>query len=168
MPAKRQWVGIVFARLTVVEERPPKKVLVRCECGQEKVVWRCSLATGATTSCGCWQKEVARAMNSKTLKEKLLDRIDVCGEDECWPWLGGLDDKGYGLIGSAPNGEVRSHRAAWVHFNGPIPEGRNVLHRCDNRPCCNPRHLFIGTQMDNIDDMIAKGRAWWQAVPEGD
>jgi hypothetical protein len=166
MPAKRNWVGLVFERLTVIEEVPPTKARVRCECGKVKVVWRCSLSTGATTSCGCWQKEVVRVMRSTTLQEKLLDRIDMRGEDECWPWLGGTDGKGYGLINSAPNGETRAHRAAWVHFNGPIPEGKNVLHTCDNPPCCNPKHLFLGGQQENIDDMIAKGRAWWQAVKE--
>ena len=166
MPAKKHWVGLVFERLTVIAEVPPRKVLCRCECGREKIVERCSLVTGATTSCGCWQKEVVRVMRCTTIKEKLLDRIEMGGEDDCWPWTGCLDDKGYGLIGSRPNGEVRAHRAAYVHFTGPIPEGCNVLHSCDNRRCCNPKHLFAGSQQDNVDDMVTKGRAWWQKERE--
>jgi hypothetical protein len=52
----------------------------------------------------------------------------------------------------------RSHRAAWKLTHGPIPDGLQVLHRCDNPPCCNPAHLFLGTQQDNIADMHKKGR----------
>lgn len=53
---------------------------------------------------------------------------------------------------------VRAHRAAWVEAYGPIPEGMWVLHRCDNRACIEPTHLFLGTAQDNTDDMVSKGR----------
>ena len=53
---------------------------------------------------------------------------------------------------------MHAHRASWMFANGPIPEGMYVLHRCDNRRCVNPGHLFLGTDRDNMDDMIAKGR----------
>ncbi len=52
-----------------------------------------------------------------------------------------------------------AHRVAWVVWRGPIPDGLWVLHTCDNPPCCNPAHLFLGTRADNIADMVAKGRA---------
>ncbi len=51
-----------------------------------------------------------------------------------------------------------AHRAAWEYTRGPVPAGLFVLHRCDNPPCCNPAHLFLGTQADNMADMQAKGR----------
>jgi len=52
----------------------------------------------------------------------------------------------------------KAHQIAWVSANGPIPDGLNVLHRCDNPPCCRPEHLFLGTQKDNVRDCMAKGR----------
>ncbi len=51
-----------------------------------------------------------------------------------------------------------THRIAWEEANGPIPEGLHVLHSCDNPPCCNVGHLFLGTAQDNADDKVAKGR----------
>lgn len=76
--------------------------------------------------------------------------------DACWPWVGGCAH-GYGAF--SVEGQVyRAHRIAWVLARGPIPAGLWVLHRCDNPPCCNPSHLFLGTGEDNIQDMNAKQR----------
>ncbi len=73
----------------------------------------------------------------------------------CHIWTGRLDSrKEYGSV----NKKYRAHRMAWVITNGPIPDGLFVLHRCDNPPCCNPDHLFLGTGQDNMDDMHRKGR----------
>jgi hypothetical protein len=76
----------------------------------------------------------------------------------CWIWTGALIPKGYGMIGK-DGGRELAHRVAYELFIGPIPEGMFVLHRCDNRRCVNPKHLFLGTNTDNMQDMIAKGRA---------
>jgi hypothetical protein len=74
----------------------------------------------------------------------------------CWERQGGTRS-GYGIIGY--QGRTRTaHRVAWEVFNGPIPDRLHVCHKCDNRRCCNPEHLFLGTQQQNIDDMFAKGR----------
>lgn len=76
--------------------------------------------------------------------------------DGCWIWRGSLHDWGYGHLRHGGK-DFKAHRVAWALINGPIPEGMEVLHSCDNPPCVNPSHLFLGTQQDNIDDMMQKG-----------
>ncbi len=75
----------------------------------------------------------------------------------CWIWIGGVDRKGYGRI-SVDSRRQFVHRVAWRVAFGPIAPGLGVLHRCDNPPCFNPSHMFLGTDADNVRDMIAKGR----------
>lgn len=76
---------------------------------------------------------------------------------ECWEWNGYKNNMGYGLK-SRKNRRKLVHRLAWEWVNGPIPSGMNILHRCDNPPCVNPNHLFMGTQADNMMDKKLKGR----------
>jgi hypothetical protein len=75
----------------------------------------------------------------------------------CIEWTGAKHDAGYGLI-SRDGKLVRAHRLAWELKHGPIPEGLEACHHCDNRPCCNPDHLFLDTQAGNMADMRNKGR----------
>lgn len=80
------------------------------------------------------------------------------GEQGCWPWIGGSDLKdGRGRFWLNGTTEYAS-RLAWIYIHGLIPEDLHVLHKCDNPPCCNPTHLFLGTLSDNTQDMLAKGR----------
>jgi hypothetical protein len=83
--------------------------------------------------------------------------IDVHAPDECWPWLGAMN-KGYGVI-TVEGRSASAHRVSYELAYGPIPPGMSVLHRCDNRACCNPGHMFLGLQADNMHDMADKGRA---------
>ena len=80
-------------------------------------------------------------------------------EGDCSVWTSERDKKGYGLIYRPGAPRLRAHRAAWELANGPIPDGLFVLHACDNPPCCNTAHLFLGTKADNNADMYSKGRA---------
>jgi HNH endonuclease len=76
----------------------------------------------------------------------------------CWNWMLRLGHNGYGKFLDTDRTTRRAHRGAWEAVNGPIPAGLHVLHRCDNRRCCNPEHLFLGTQQDNMKDRDSKGR----------
>lgn len=78
--------------------------------------------------------------------------------DSCWLWTGATTNCGYGVINDGTRKLVRTSRLSYSLANGPIPDGKLVLHRCDTPACVNPAHLFIGTHADNTRDMYSKGR----------
>lgn len=78
-------------------------------------------------------------------------------ETDCWEWTKTHDKDGYGWI-NIEKRKDRAHRIAWIIINGSIPAGMCVLHHCDNPPCINPAHLWLGTRRDNTHDRMAKGR----------
>jgi len=99
-------------------------------------------------------------MAEKELAKRFWPKVDRRGPDECWPWMAYRDRNGYGRIsvgGRAGRTEL-AHRLAWTLANGPIPASLCVLHRCDNPSCVRPEHLFLGTQHENLLDMVAKRR----------
>ncbi len=109
-------------------------------------------------------RRVEASMPTKPMgqQERILRSVSVSSAG-CWEWRLGKDRLGYGRLkvscGSRSAFRFTSaHRYAWELWIGAIPEGINVLHRCDNRPCCNPQHLFLGTQKENMQDMHTKGR----------
>lgn len=115
---------------------------------------------------GCHRGTIRNALLAKGLaktsgggpKEKrrraaFFAKIDQSGE--CWEWLG-RKYRGYGEYGS--DNPRRAHRIMWTMENGPIPDGKVIMHKCDNPGCVNPDHLSLGTQADNIADAKKKNR----------
>lgn len=106
----------------------------------------------------------------RSLSERLWEKVDVGRPDECWPWRGSKK-RGYGRIrgeGGRQSRTLFAHRVVWQLEYGPIPFGLCVLHSCDNPPCCNPGHLFLGTNDDNLRDMRSKGRGGYGINPYRD
>lgn len=94
----------------------------------------------------------------RPLQERFWEKVDVRGPDECWEWTAARIGDGYGNIGVITGKSALAHRVSYEFANGPIPTGRCVLHTCDNPPCVNSAHLFVGTRADNAADRDAKGR----------
>jgi hypothetical protein len=82
--------------------------------------------------------------------------VTTGGPDACWPWAGRCPDR-YGTV-SLNNRPTPAHRAAYMLCVGEIPPGMFVCHKCDNPRCCNPKHLFLGSHQNNMDDCRSKGR----------
>jgi hypothetical protein len=99
-----------------------------------------------------WFKRPLR-LRAISLDRRLKAGVTIDPKTGCHVWTGSKYGRGYGNL------QIATHRLAWELANGPIPEGLSILHRCDNPACCNPDHLFLGTQADNMADKVRKGRA---------
>jgi hypothetical protein len=109
----------------------------------------CSMHRARLTRTGRFDK--------KTPHERMMDRTKECPKSECIEYAGYVNKDGYGRL-RAGGDKILAHRLSYEHNVGEIPEGLLVLHKCDNPSCVNPDHLFLGTDKDNHDDAIAKGR----------
>ena len=91
-------------------------------------------------------------------RDRLLSKINQRGPDECWPWRGGIGTWGYGTFWMDGR-NINASRAAYLLLVGRADSSQVVCHRCDNPACCNPAHLWLGTQADNLKDCRRKGRS---------
>ena len=99
-------------------------------------------------------------LKKQTTLHHFRSHVSISSASECWPWTGPKTRKGYGILKMMVHGEplYLAHRAAWAIENGRPTQGLHVLHSCDNPACCNPAHLSIGTNADNVKDAVSKGR----------
>lgn len=127
-----------------------------CECGHRPVIRSECLTKSGRSHCEKCKVSLTRPTYRQKTKERLLRGVKKT-PNGCWEWVKGFDSNGYGNI-TVECKTQRVHIISYQLFVGLIPSGMCVCHTCDNPPCCNPDHLFLGTHRDNMNDMTKKGR----------
>lgn len=101
--------------------------------------------------------EDAGKLLDKKSSARFWSKVGIGMPDECWNWLASKQQFGYGVFWLSPR-RLGAHCVSYIDCNGPIPDGMLVRHRCDNPSCCNPLHLEVGTQKQNLRDAVDRGR----------
>src|SRR5665213_770489 len=184
----KDFTGQRFARLIAVRftgrVTPSRNAIweLRCDCGGTRFADSGRLTSGKAKSCGCslrtqficvvvgcGKRAHSRSLCNRHYKRSkietntsfdLRERIAIKTmrhANGCLEWTGTIGQAGYGQT-TWQGRKYHAHRLAWERARGPIPAGMLVCHKCDNRKCVDIEHLFLGTQKDNIQDAIAKGR----------
>jgi len=153
-------IGTKLGNLTVVKlahrSHRGESWLLVCDCGNEIKFTKTQIENRERNSCGdCVPLKGTR----KWAESKFHTLYTKEGKSSCWIWKGATDCDGYGVFGGGGYFSRKAHRASYQINIGDIsPTTLQVLHECDNPSCVNPVHLFLGTQQNNIQDMVQKGR----------
>lgn len=136
----------------------------------QQIAWR--LVNGSFPIGELWNKcgdhgciNPSHHLEIKNDYDRYISKISMNEITGCWEWSGYISPDGYGNM-KMGNKIIRSHRFSYQHYVGVIPDGVDVLHRCDNRKCSNPSHLFLGNDMDNSLDREIKGRLLHKLTPD--
>lgn len=128
-----------------------------CRQRVQKAVRTCN-APPQFCSRSCFARNVNKG-KGRPVQERFWKFVTIGTPDECWPFTGAKRIGGYGAFKVSREGNnIAASRAAWIVTFGEIAPGLFVCHRCDNPPCCNPAHLFLGSDLDNKRDSMQKGR----------
>lgn len=101
-------------------------------------------------------------MIASSVKDRFWQKIIVKGKDDCWEWSAALNACGYGWMWTGSRAKPAHRVSAMMHgLIDSLDSKLHVLHKCDNRKCCNPKHLFVGTNNDNVADRVSKNRSGW-------
>lgn len=146
----------------MAKQKSSSRIMVCAACGREFVrTWR---GHGRNVSCSRECLTIVHALKTSDRATRFWSYVDKRAEDECWLWTGHLvGHMGYGrfMWSRRPRRSVTAHRAAYMlaHKIDSIPKGMLACHSCDNPRCCNPAHIWLGDNAQNMADMVRKGRA---------
>ena len=113
---------------------------------------------------GVYERKPRKPQKRKPAEERFWAKVNKNTESGCWEWEASCNQYGYGQFSDINGKTIKAHRYSYELNKGPIPEGMCILHSCDNRRCCNPNHLSVGSHLENYHDMLNKNRQHYKNI----